>query len=286
MTSEQIENEHRQGRIAGIVGLIGIALFIGSAFAGSADFNNAGGTAEQIAIFGDHRGEILAQRILQAVGIALFAAPLASLFLSARARSQAVRPGLLGVTIVGPLFLAASVVTLYFALDATVAPFLDGGPAIDTSSDDAAQNVLSDQSAYGISQGLGFAGALGLVFGMVYTSLQAMRTGLMTRFLGTLGMALGVAILFIGPVSLLLFSLFASLLVASLLPGGRPPAWEAGVAMPWPKAGEAPASGTGPRVDPDESARPEDFEGSATEVPDERPARRDNKRKRKRKQRG
>ena len=56
--------------------------------------------------------------------------------------------------------------------------------------------------------------------------------------------------------------------------------------MPWPKPGEQPAPAPGDEGE--ELADPEDFEGTATEIEPaaERPARRDNKRKRKRKQRG
>ena len=65
-------------------------------------------------------------------------------------------------------------------------------------------------------------------------------------------------------------------------PGDMPPAWDAGEAIPWPQPGDAP-----PPAPSEEPASPEDFEGSATEVEDdgERPGRRDNKRKRKRKAR-
>ncbi len=288
MTNEQLENERRRGRVAGIAGIVGALAFVGSGLFGGSDYNAAEGLAEQLAAFADEKGAILVQLLVQAVGVALFAAPLMVLFTAARARSSAVRPGFIGLTVAGPLFLAGSLVALYFALDATIDPFLNAS-GVDTVSDDAAGDILREQSAYDIYGGLGFAGRLGLVFAILYTALQAMRAGLMTRFWGTLGMALGVAVLFIGPASLLIYGLAASLLVADLWPGGRPPAWAAGAAMPWPKPGES-IAGTGPTpaADPDEPARPEDFEGEATDVSSEgeRPGRRDNKRKRKRKQRG
>lgn len=284
MSSEQIERERRRDRVAGIVGLVGVLAFILSSFVGSSDFNSADGAADQIAAFAGEKGAVLAQFLIQAIGLALFAVPLLALFRAAGDRSAAVRPSLLGVTVAGPLFFAASIIAFYFALDAAIDPFLNG-TGVDLSSDDAATDVLKGQTAYGIYNGLGFAGQFGLVFAMVYTSLHAMRTGLMTRFWGTLGMALGAALLFIGPSALLIFALAASLLLADLWPGGRPPAWEAGVAMPWPKPGDAIAGKAEPEVDPEEPASPEDFEGSATEIPSERPGRRDNKRKRKRKAR-
>ena len=75
---------------------------------------------------------------------------------------------------------------------------------------------------------------------MVYTCLQAMRVGLLSRFWGSLGMALG-AVSFIlvqfMPFVLLWFVYFG-LLVAGWVPGGRPPAWAEGKAVPWPTPGE------------------------------------------------
>jgi hypothetical protein len=285
MTEEQIARERRFGRIAGIIGLAGVLAFILSAFIGSSDYNGADGLADQMRAFAENKSAVLIQLLMQAVAIAVFAAPLMALFRAAQARSEAVRPGLVGLTVAGPIFFAASLIALYAALNGTIDPFLHT-PGVDTGSDDAARDILHNQSAYDVYGGLDFAGRLGLVVGIVYTALHSMRTGLMTRFWGTLGMALGVGLLFIGPSALLVFALAASLLVADLWPGGRPPAWAAGVAMPWPKPGEAIAGTAGPVADPEEPASPEDFEGSAEEVPSERPARRDNKRKRKRKQRG
>lgn len=285
MNQEQKENERRFGRMAGIAGLFGLLVFIGAGFANLApDYNGSDGLAEQLGSFDDERSGVLVQAVIQALAICLFAFPLVALFRAAAARSDSVRRSLIGAVIAGPLVFAASVLALYFAVDAAVEPFLNGGAGIDTGSNDDASDVFGDQGAASIYIGLAIAGRLGVVFGMVYASLYAMRTGLFTRFWGTLGMALGVGLFFIGPQALLIFTLAASLMVADLWPRGRPPAWQAGVAMPWPKPGEAIAT---PDVHEGEGvASPEDFEGTATEVPSPgRPGRRDNKRKRKRKTR-
>ena len=69
-----------------------------------------------------------------------------------------------------------------------------------------------------------------------------MRAGLLTRFWGSLGMAVGVAAL-IGffPFSLIWF-IYLGLLLLGRVPGGRPPAWAAGEAVPWPTPGEKAAA--------------------------------------------
>ena len=76
----------------------------------------------------------------------------------------------------------------------------------------------------------------------------------MTRFVGSLGVGLGVAAIFIPPLVLLPAVLWAGylgylgLLFIDRAPGGRPPAWAAGEAIPWPRPGdeESPATPAGP----------------------------------------
>jgi hypothetical protein len=104
----------------------------------------------------------------------------------------------------------------------------------------------------------------------------------MTRFWGTLAMALGIGTLLFGSLMLLAYIIVIGLLVAAFWPGKRPPAWDAGKAIPWPSPGR-------PRdAEPSEpeAAEPADFEGTATEVePDGDASRGGTARKRKRKQR-
>ena len=76
---------------------------------------------------------------------------------------------------------------------------------------------------------------------MVYTCLHAMRTGLLTRFWGSLGMALG-AVSFIFFQFALLWFVYLGLLLLGRVPGGRPPAWESGEAEPWPTPAEKAAA--------------------------------------------
>lgn len=109
--------------------------------------------------------------------------------------------------------------------------------------DDEASNALGEASLTPFTTGLGIAGSLGLVAALFYTCLWAMRTGLLSRFWGALGMASGIAFL-LGPLSFvaLVWFVYLGFLLIGLLPGGRPPAWEAGEAVPWPTPGEKAAA--------------------------------------------
>lgn len=123
--------------------------------------------------------------------------------------------------------------------------------------DDAADEARADASLAPLATGFGIAGALGFVIAIFYTCLWAMRTGLLSRFWGSLGMALGVATLIGLILFLLIWLVYIALLVAGLVPGGKPPAWEAGEAVPWPTPGEKAAA----ELEPEDGWDEEEAEG-------------------------
>jgi hypothetical protein len=124
--------------------------------------------------------------------------------------------------------------------------------------DDAAADARTDASMTSLATGFGLAGGLGFAITLFYTCLWAMRTGLLPRFWGSLGMALGVVTL----LGLILFALvwfiYFALLVLGKVPGGKPPAWQSGEAEPWPTPGERAAA----EMEPEEGLEgPEGSEG-------------------------
>lgn len=127
--------------------------------------------------------------------------------------------------------------------------------------DDEAENALGEASLSPISSGLGIAGGLGAAVAFFYSGLWAMRTGALTRFWASLGMASGIALL-LGPLFFitLIWLVYFGLLILGILPGGKPPAWEAGEAVPWPSPGEKAAAELEPSEPPADG--PSD-EGSA-----------------------
>jgi hypothetical protein len=138
-----------------------------------------------------------------------------------------------------------------------------------------ANEIIDESRTLQLAAVMGLVGALGFVFAMVYTSLWSFRVGLLTRFWGTLGMALGVALVFLGSLGFLgLLIWFAALgmMYIGFFPGGRPPAWAAGMAIPWPKPQprgaaddkDQPLEGSGREVE--EPALPE---GSEPDGPDQ-----------------
>lgn len=130
-------------------------------------------------------------------------------------------------------------------------------------ADDAAGNAIGEASLASLVVGLGIAGGIGFAVAMFYTCLWAMRGGLLSRFWGSLGMALGIATI----IGLIFFTFiwfgYFGLMLLGVLPGGRPPAWDEGRAVPWPTPGEKAAN------ELHQENLPEDIEVDAQRVGDD-----------------
>ncbi len=103
-------------------------------------------------------------------------------------------------------------------------------------------NKLVGGAVLAAMQYLGLVGALLLAIAFVLISLNAMRVGLLTRFLGYLGMvAAAASLLLIGSAPALLVQVAWLVTIAFLLSGRQatePEAWRRGEAVPWPSAAQ------------------------------------------------
>ena len=108
-------------------------------------------------------------------------------------------------------------------------------------ANEIANETIDDAPCAPLAAGFGLAGQIGFIVAMVYTCLHAMRVGLLPRFWGSLGMALG-AVSFIFFQFALLWFIYLGFLLIGRVPGGKPPAWESGEAIPWPTPGEKAAA--------------------------------------------
>ncbi|MCL4287001.1 MAG: hypothetical protein KJ006_05055 [Thermoleophilia bacterium] len=242
--------------------------------------------AEQLLERSDAFGQILAGSIISGLGFVLLGLTLRFLFAAVRRRNSAVAPVYKPLAVVGPALILVSNVLTTFGYDSAASDFAAAGTTSGDEAVELAKQMISDSSVLQVGLFMGLAGVLAFAAGVIYTSLQAMRVGLQTRFWGTLGMAFGVAFLlsmFLGPLGLfgvLVWFLQVGLQPRGKWPGGPLPAWERGVAVPWPDSRSAP-----PSSEP-EPAEPADFEGVATELgPESEPAAGAPPRRRKRKQR-
>jgi hypothetical protein len=117
----------------------------------------------------------------------------------------------------------------------------------------AADRAIRTGTALTVDTYLNLPVALAFGAGVVMVSMNIMRTGLVTRFMGILGCIVGV--LYILPLSqsLSILTVFWLIALGTLLmgrwPSGDPPAWEAGEARPWPSQAEQRQAREGARGD-------------------------------------
>jgi hypothetical protein len=110
-------------------------------------------------------------------------------------------------------------------------------------SSHAVERALTQGTVNVGSQYLDLLAALALMAGIVGVCVNAMRVGLLTRWMGVIGIFSGVLIFLpIGGATLEIVPAFWMLAMGILYigrwPGGDPPAWAAGEPRPWPTAAE------------------------------------------------
>lgn len=251
--TEVLAWEERWARPAGLASLVAVGLVVAAVVVATQGVGSSDGESELLRNVEANSGAQLVTSILQALGVGLLAAPLYFLFRATAARSETMRGQLVGVVVAAPLFLAVlAVLSGLSTIDAAsefvseeVPQLMKDGVALSSDrADEVANDTIADAPLRPLAAGFGLGGQLGFVIGMFYTALHAMRTGLLTRFWGSLGMALG-AVSFLFFQFALLWFVYLGLLLAGWVPGGRPPAWATGEAMPWPTPGEKAASDIG-----------------------------------------
>lgn len=261
--------EERWATPTALAALASVIFVIAAIVVASQGVGSADGDSELLRNVDAHRSAQLISSILQAVGVGLLAAPLYYLFRSAKARSEQMRGQLVGVVIAAPLFLAvlailSGVSTLHAASDFVsneVPHLLAKGVALNSDrADDIANEAIGDAPLRPLAAGFGLGGQLGFAIAMVYTCLYAMRVGLLPRFWGSLGMALGAVSFLFFQFALLWFVYLGVLLLRR---DSLPPAWATGEPIPWPTAAEQAAASMEPSESDDAPSQLEEPEDPA-----------------------
>jgi hypothetical protein len=281
-----IERERRQRPWVAVACVLPLVFYVVALMIESGSGIEVGGLeTEELRSINENESALLYATIARSIGFALMAVPLFFLFKAAQARTDRVRGMLAGIVVLGPVILAVQGMITWSAQTDVAAQFVEQSAGVgDIYS--LAENLREDSGGLQTAAGLLLPGMLALIFSLIYAPLWAVRTGLLTRFFGTLGMALGASLLFILQIALLgvlCWLVYFGLLLFGRVPAGRPPAWDAGEAIPWPAPGGEPVAAPA-------GANGEVVEGDATEIPgvDENPnaARRERAKRRKRKRRG
>jgi len=198
-------------------------------------YRNLGDSAPALLLDIDSKSStLLIASILVGVGAALMSYTLYYLFVATRARRPQVPALTGGAAIFGGLATGVAGIALQVLLGAGAHNFVaDGG-----LSYDQARRVTGSTELL-VIQGLGFAARLALAFAIVMIALNAMRCGLLTRFMGYVGIFVGVFLILpiLGGTNIVIQSFWLvalAFLLAGRWPNGVPPAWEDGEAHPWP----------------------------------------------------
>jgi hypothetical protein len=159
------------------------------------------------------------------------------------------------ILVAGAVATVIGVIVGQIALDISVSDFAGARDHTTAAAHDALQPGAAVAAGF-----IAFLGHVALGFGMVLISLNAMRAGLLTRFMGVLGIIAGVFLafpFFPVPVVQAFWLIALGVLILGRWPAGNPPAWETGRAEPWPSRQElmeargtaAPQPATEPAVD-------------------------------------
>ncbi|HET8980944.1 MAG TPA: hypothetical protein VFN87_22515 [Solirubrobacteraceae bacterium] len=175
--------------------------------------------------------------ILNAVAALAAAWTLVFLYRAAHARNpEKVRPYLRIIAITAGVVSAVAGVAYAIIVASKVHTFATTG-----MQTYAEANRLTSGGALTALQLLGQLGALLVALSFVLVSLQAMNQGLLSRFMGYLGMFAGALFLFQVtqvPVVQCYWLLAVAYLISGRWPTGVPPAWRSGRAEPWPSSAE------------------------------------------------
>jgi hypothetical protein len=245
--------------------------------------------AAKIAFIDHHVAGLIGGGVVSALGFVALIWLLGFLYRATAARKPDLAAAARPLSWAGPAALAAVTVAQPVALAFSTHHFVHSADKSHSAADAA---LLTSGSAIAIAT-FGLAAGFAVGFAFIIVCLNAMRVGLLTRFMGVLGIITGV--LFALPIfgsAVPVVQIFWLGAVAVLLygrwPNGMPPAWETGTAQPWPSQQElrearsraAEARGGGRRAAPEPAEPPEPDPAPEPGIP--HPSSKKRKRKRRR----
>ena len=186
--------------------------------------------------YDDRATSVVLSSVLVGIGYLALGWALTYLAAAVRARRPEFPRVLIYLPAVGGALQAVSTIVSAFGTNAAIGNFLSGDRTVDDAIDITANGLTVFASV------LGLPGALALALAIVFVALNAMRSGLLTRFMGVLGIITGVLQIlpFGGPLPVVqcFWLVMLAILFAGVWPGGRPRAWETGNAEPWPSSAQ------------------------------------------------
>ena len=237
---EQLAWEARAGKPAAVASFGAAFLAIAAGVYLPLALSNDEGGADGLLQSADlEPGDFVVAGALQALGILLLVPPLLYLFRATRYRHPQLMPAAAVLAVLGAVTLAVVTVLRQLELLDIADKFFPERAEAARDVEQEAEDYIEDELSPAL-QGIGLGGSIALAFALIMTALNAMRAGLLSRFMGILGIFVGVVLVIPLGVQILQLFWFAALglLFLDRWPGGRGPAWQTGEEIPWPGAAE------------------------------------------------
>jgi hypothetical protein len=281
----QLAWEARLGPRVGIAAAVGALLVIVSFAVQLPLLRHSKNEADYLTSVHKHASAYVLSGILQLLALIAVAGVLWFLCRATKYRRPQVPPIALILAIAGPIAFGIIGAIGPFVIKHFAAEFATGL----NHTNKHAKDLVGSGSAKTLGLVTPIAGLL-FVFAMIMNNVNAIRVGLVSGFIGIVGVIAGILFVIpIGPPQVLLLFWLISVAIVLLdrWPGGRGPAWASGDAVKWPTAmerrGMAPGAAPGRRRQPRGRQPAEDGEVDVIE-PASQPSQTRTSRKRKRKQ--
>jgi uncharacterized membrane protein YgcG len=176
----------------------------------------------------------LIANIVQAVAWVGIAFSMKFLFDSVRARNPGVNPAFGWIVIFGAVVISVAGITSAITIAIKAHQFVTTGDQTYSQANSLTSGPLLAALSYG-----NLVGLLAAAVGFVLVSLNAMRVGLLTRFMGYVGIFAGILFLFVitpVPVVEAYWLVALGYMISGRWPTGIPPAWMTGRSEPWPSS--------------------------------------------------
>ncbi len=238
-TVDRVSYELRlRPRFAVIAGLAGVLLFAGAIIQTLGPQAKVGEVTVQLLVTDRRIGLEILGAVINGLGVLGLMATLAFLFTAVKARRPEISRAVWIAALIGGVVAAAGGIGYGLIITQKAHQFATHGLQTYPQAD-----TLLRSGPVAILQYAGLVGALLLAIAFVLVALNAMRVGLLPKFVGYIGIiAAAASLLLVGSAPALLVEVFWLLAIAYLLsgrwPNGDPPAWSTGQAVPWPSSAE------------------------------------------------
>jgi hypothetical protein len=202
-------------------------------------------TVDQLFVVHRHRSDFLVTSVLQAFSTALFAPPLWLLYKVVKYRRPELPSIARYLAMIGPVASAILfIVSRIQVADVADKVFkqLTTNPLTPDAANTFAKHQLTDSNLQLVG-GLGFAAGLAMALALVLVCINAMRSGVLSRFMSVVGIIVGVLLVLpifgnVPFVQVFWVAALGLLFLGRWPQGGRGPAWDSGEAIPWPTAAD------------------------------------------------